>query len=875
MAMSDNETPQPNPEHDHGSSVEMPVSGSPQQPGQSPAPSASEPQSTDGDAQATMPPSSSRLGRVRHLAQSRKGVWAAVAVLCVAAGAVGSVLGAHTVARNDAAKARLTFPRTSAEIASTLKLALQHEEDLAVSTGTFFAGNPQASAAAFDAWVKWSQTLHRFPELQKLGLVALVRAPELPAFEARITGHPLKPATFATLISGRTVRSLGSRSTSTAVSRSTASSSAGLRIVPSGERTSYCLSAVELARGPLKHTRTVLDYCAQQHELLSSRDSALSSYAGVSAGHNHALEVEMPVYKGNVPPSGFTSRREAFVGWLREVLTPGAMFQQALRDHPGYAVRLRYKAGSSHVAFTSGTPQAGSQNASMSLHDGWTVRTFGPALPSADVLTDENALTLLIAGCLLSVLVGLLIVILGIGRPAAPVRKTRELRKIREVPHVDLYDALTALPNRALTLELAGRLVARAGRQSGMLAGALFIDIDWFKDVNEKLGQAAGDQLLRIVGERLEGVVRTGDIVGRLGGDQFLVLVESEARGVRLDSLARRVIESLHQAVALEDFGPSFFMTASIGVAYGRYTTPEDLLRDAELAVQAAKAAGKDRYTLFNANMRSVIESHGALEAELNAALQDKQFSLLYQPIYDLQAKRVVGLEALIRWQHPTRGVLLPADFIPLAEETGLIVPIGRWVLEEACSRAAAWNVAGHRVGISTMVSASQLNRDGFATDVRKALQQSGIDPSLLTLEIAESTIMLDVAAAAARLEEIRPLGVRFAIDDFGNGYAYRSNLEKMPLDYLKVDRSSLAASDDEDYRSWLLEAILHFGRDLSLTVIAKGIETREQLANIQAMGCTMAQGFFLGEPLPFGAVEGLVSADSQTAQAAPPSQAL
>jgi EAL domain-containing protein (putative c-di-GMP-specific phosphodiesterase class I) len=348
-----------------------------------------------------------------------------------------------------------------------------------------------------------------------------------------------------------------------------------------------------------------------------------------------------------------------------------------------------------------------------------------------------------------------------------------------------------------------------------------------------------------------------------------VVLVESEARGARLDSLARRVMEALHKPVALEDFGPSFVLTASIGVAFGQYVAPEDLLRDAHLALDAGKAAGKGRYTLFNANMRSVIEGRGALEAELNTALLDKQFFLLYQPIYDLRTQQVVGLEALIRWRHPTQGVLAPADFIPLAEETGLIVPIGRWALEEACSRAAAWNVAGHRVGISVQVSTNQLNRDGFATDVRRALQQSGIEPSLLTLEMAEATVMLDIAAATERLEQIKQLGVRIAIDDFGSGYAHRSDLQRMPLDFLKVDRSSLAASDDEDYRSWLLEAILHFARDLSVTVIAKGIETDEQMTTIQAMGCTMAQGLFMGEPTPADAVESLFDTRSPTAHAA------
>ncbi len=423
-------------------------------------------------------------------------------------------------------------------------------------------------------------------------------------------------------------------------------------------------------------------------------------------------------------------------------------------------------------------------------------------------------------------------------------------------PPEELYDVLTGLPNRGLTIDRAERMLARAGRNSAIMVGALFIDIDWFKDVNDKLGEEAGDQLLRIVAARLEDVVRTHDTVGRYAGDEFVVIVESQVRGMRLDSLARRIIEALHKPVDLEGFGPSFCLTASIGVAFGRYATAEDLLRDAHMALFAAKAAGKDRYTLFNANMRSIIEGRGVLEVDLNTALQDNQFSLLYQPVYDLSAGRVVALEALLRWVHPTKGEVAPSDFVPLAEESGLIVPIGRWVLEEACTRAAAWNVAGNQVAVAVKVSAKQLVREGFATDVLRALQMSGLDPSLLALEIAETTVMEDRATASRRLEALKQLGVKIAIDDFGSGYAYRSDLQQMPIDFLKVDRASLAASEDEDYRSWLLEAILVFGRDLALTVIAKGVESQEQAAALQAMGCTMAQGYFLGEPAPSEEVE-------------------
>ena len=841
-----------------------PVNGAPEQPVQDSAPSGGEPQNVNGGASPTTTTTSASgtdtLGRSQHVIRGRRGAWAAaVAVLCVAAGIVASALGAHAVARNDVADGRRAFQQTSTSIASTLKLAIRHEEQLVVSATTFFAGHSNASPAEFKTWVNWARATHRYPELDQLTLLTLVRAPELPAYQARITGHPVAVHPLR----GGTAHTAGIAGTATPAG-------GGIRIVPASSHRYYCLAVADLSRSAAVTTPTGFDYCARTPALLLSRDAGVGIYAPVSAGRAGALEVVTPVYGGYVTPHTVAGRGTASVGWLREVLVPSVVLRQALTGQPGYALRLRYRAGSSTVLFTSGAPQPGAQNTTTSLHNGWTVKTFGPSA-GGGVFADGHALALLIGGSLLSVLFGLLVFVLGSGREWAPA-SAPATEPPRDVPHEDLYDALTGLPNRALMLDRAERILARAGRQSETVAGALSIEIDWVKDVNDKLGQAAGDQLLKTVAQRLERVIRTGDTVGRLGGDEFVVLVESTARGVRLDSLARRVIEALHEPVELEGFGPSFVLTASIGVAFGRYTAPEDLLRDAQLA---AKAAGKDRYTLFNANMRSVIEGRGVLEVELNTALVDNQFFLLYQPIYDLNTRRVVGLEALIRWQHPEQGVLAPADFLPLAEETGLIVPIGRWVLEHACSRAAAWHVAGvtaagggGRVGVSVTVSPNQLNRDGFATDVQRALQQSGIDPSLLTLEIAETTVMRDIAASAQRLREVKQLGVRIALDDFGSAYASHSDLQRLSLDFLKVDRSSLAASDTEEYRSWLLETILVAGRALSLRVIAKGIETQEQMTTLQTMGCTMAQGIFMGEPTPADSVESLFDADLPAAPA-------
>ena len=801
--MSDSETPQPDP-----------------------APSADAPPSTNGGAQpaapsprADTPEPTSQVGHRR----GRRGLWAALAVLCFAVGTLASLLAAHSVAHNDGAKTRAGVQQSSKAIASTLKLAIQRQEELTVAAATFFAANPKASPAEFAVWVKWARTQRRYPELDAIGLIP---APPLPA--PTPTPPALLPASSA-LVHGT------------------------LTPVPTSPT-----SAAHPSPAPAHVSPT----------LLRSRYTGLSIYNPIMAGGRSALAVVTPVYRGNLTPHSVFGRRAASVGWLREVLVPGAMLRQVLVGHPGYAVALGYRgassngADSSHLVFTGGTPAAGAQSTTIGLHDGWTVTSF-TAATGPSVLGDEDALALLVAGTLLSALLGLLVFSLGSPRPSAkataPPQPPTEAQEANEPIDGELYETLTGLPNRALTLDRAERMVSRTGRDVGMLAGALFVDIDQLGEVNDKLGPDAGDQLLRIVGERLQEVVRDGDTVGRLGGDEFVVLVESAARGVRLDSLAQRMIAALHQPVELDDFGPSFVLTASIGVAFGRYASTGDLLRDAQLALVSAKAAGKDRYTLFNANMRTVIEGRAVLEAELNTALSEEQFFLLYQPIHELSTRKVVGLEALIRWRHPERGVLSPTDFIALAEETGLIVPIGRFILEEACGRAAAWNVAGHRVSVSVQVSPHQLNRDGFLTDVQRALQQSGIEPSLLTLEIPETAVMSDLATSAERLGDLKRLGVSIAIDDFGgSGYAHQADLQQMPFDSLRVDRSSLAASEDEDYRNWLLEAILLVGRDLSLAVIATGIETPEQMAALQAIGCTMAQGALLGQPTATDAVESL-----------------
>lgn len=749
---------------------------------------------------------------------SRTGLRLALAFVCVLLCAGFSLLVAGAIARQSKRDAEHRFQTTSAAIASSLNGAIRHERDLKVSTSTFFAGNSRATPGQFAAWAGWARAFAQFPELQRLSLLSAVKTSQLRSFAARIGVKVAKGASPA--------RQIGIR--------------------PSDVRAEYCLAAAEIVRGAGLPAPHGIDYCARESRLLASRGSGTSIER--SYGARGVWEVQTPVYRTLATPAGSNARNAQFVGWMREVINPAALVRGALAGHPTYAASLRYGRGPADVV-SFGARSTGAQSASARLAGGWTLTSFGPS--AAAPLLAEGRAWVLLTGLLIGLLLGAMMLLLGRGKAdqssAIIVPPAPEPVAVVEVE--PLYDPLTTLPNRALTLDRAGLVLARARRQSGLLAGVLLVDVDWFKDVNEKLGYEAGDQLLKIVAGRLQGVMRVEDTVGRLGADQFAVLIECTARSLRLDALAQRVLETLHQPIELDGFGPTFSMTASIGVAFGRYETAEDLLRDGDAALTAAKADGKGRYKLFDANTHSVVESRSSLEADLSAAVERQELSLDFEPIYELQSKAIVGFEARPCWTHPVEGEMAASELLELAQDCGLTVPIDRWTLEQACGQAAAWEVEGKAVSVSVKVGSEQLRREGLLTDVRRALQQSGVRPELLMLEVAESAVLSDVGATTERLKEIKSLGVRLAIDDFGDsGYAYHSNLRRMPIDCLRVDRSSLAASDDPEYRNWLFEAILMVGRELSLAVVAKGVQDEQQLGELQALGCTAAQGRCLSE---------------------------
>jgi len=455
----------------------------------------------------------------------------------------------------------------------------------------------------------------------------------------------------------------------------------------------------------------------------------------------------------------------------------------------------------------------------------------------------------------------LTVVVLGVLVSVRQFLAQRDLLSTQgQLSHQALHDALTGLPNRILVFDRAKQMLARARRAQAPVA-ALYVDIDNLKYVNDTYGHAAGDELLQVVGARLSGAIRESDTAGRLGGDEFAVLVEPSLDATP-ELVAERLLDVLHQPIELAAArGRTVSITASIGITYGHHATAEELLRDADLALYEAKAAGKNSYTVFDSRMRTGVQDRLELERDLEEALAAEQFVLLYQPIFDLEAETMTGVEALIRWHHPTHGIIPPDKFIPIAEDSGLIVPIGRWVLDTACAQAAAWHRQGHPLGMSVNVSARQLEHDNLLDEVHEALHVTGLDPDSLTLEITETALMRDSVAAAQRLRKLKMLGVRIAIDDFGTGYSSLAYLRQFPVDALKIDRSFISGiAESRESSNALIHTLVQLGKTLGIKTLGEGIEDQAQLQRLQREQCDLGQGFLFARPLEPAAVEQLLN---------------
>ncbi len=424
-----------------------------------------------------------------------------------------------------------------------------------------------------------------------------------------------------------------------------------------------------------------------------------------------------------------------------------------------------------------------------------------------------------------------------------------------------LHDRLTGLPNRVLLRDRVEHALARAGRRGASVA-LLIADVDGFKTINESLGHDGGDRLLVAVAQRLTELLRPGDTVARMGGDEFALLCEDVGGYHEAVGIAARVVGAFEKPFQVQ--GADLSITASVGVAVGALAgpAPELLLRDADVAMYRAKDGGRDRFEVFDETMLAAATERLSVENDLRRGIAQGQLRLYYQPIVHIDTGAIAGFEALVRWQHPERGMLPPVEFITTAEETGLIVPLGRYVLEEACRQAATWadmHVTGGQLRVSVNVSAKQLAQPGWSDEVAQVLAESELAPRQLVLEITESVLMDDTDLTAVRLEELRRLGVRIAIDDFGTGYSSLGYLRRLPVDILKIDKSFIDGVAEGPHESALARAVVKLASTLRLEAVAEGISTRKQLLQLRRLRCPYGQGYYFSRPQPPAAIPGLL----------------
>ncbi len=419
--------------------------------------------------------------------------------------------------------------------------------------------------------------------------------------------------------------------------------------------------------------------------------------------------------------------------------------------------------------------------------------------------------------------------------------------------HQAIHDPLTGLPNRTLFVDRLGRELTRAAAMNRRMA-VLFLDLDRFKVVNDSLGHSAGDRLLVAVADRLSGAMRPDDVVARFGGDEFTVLCQNVTSAETAELIAERIGEVIAKPVPLVE--GEVFVTASIGIAMsdGQHDTPETLLRNADAAMYSAKENGRDRSEVFDAPTHHRAVDDLRTDSALHRAIERGELRMHYQPVLDIARGALTGFEALIRWQHPERGLVPPSEFIPLAEETGLIVPLGAWALEESCRQAVRWYKASSdrtRLSMSVNLSPRQLAEPSFPNDVARVLSQTGMYPDSLWLEITETTLMRDIESALSALGALRALGLHLAIDDFGTGYSSMAYLERLPVESLKIDRSFVAGVGRRSDSSAIATAIVSLAHALRLKTVAEGIEQPEQLEWLRSIGCEFGQGFLFGPARP------------------------
>ncbi len=729
------------------------------------------------------------------------------------------------------------FASEAVDLSNSLDATLKSTMSLTRAMRSIATMEPQASETRF---LQWYEQLQRDAGVQNDVVTALIEpipASQLAAFRRQAEADPA----FRAVLGGR------------------------FQILPPGRRSVYCLTrAIVGDPATISLYPGLVDYCAPVvsnigHSPVAAL-AALATDTGTFVatalpgfGRRSIVAVGAAVYRLGAPVATVSERRRAFIGSVGTTFDAGALVQRLL-DRPNLKLTLEHSNPGGPVESVShaGSNQrglSGIYSERIALHEGWSVVASGTA--EQPVTANARAALAFGVGVLITALAYLLYNVLARSRQRAwglVGERTGELE------YSALHDPLTDLPNRELVLDRAEQILARA-RRLGVPATALFMDIDDFKQINDRHGHQIGDEVLRHVGARLRSVLRDNDTVGRLGGDEFVMLVDPVGFDATPDLLAQRILDVLRQPIELSGHAP-LEISASIGIATGMPGTAENLMQDADLALYKAKALGKNGFARFESAMHVAAQDRIHLEMDLGEALANRELYLVYQPMLELETELVVGVEALLRWRHPRDGVIAPDAFIPIAEDSGLIIPIGRWVLEEACRQGAAWHAAGHTMGISVNVSTRQLERTEFAEEVRQALRSSRLEPEKLTLEITETVLMRRPDVTARLLSELKSLGVSIAVDDFGTGYSSLAYLRQFPVDSLKIDRTFITGLARSDEAQALAHTLIQLGKALGLQTLAEGVEDRAQALALRGEGCDLVQGYLFARPLAVDALE-------------------
>jgi diguanylate cyclase (GGDEF)-like protein len=750
---------------------------------------------------------------------------AALFVLLLLLGVGGSVAAGNVVLDDESRKAALEFDAASSDVAARVRTEVRRVEDLSRSAQAFVRLVPEVTSRELRAWADDILLRENFPAVPDIAVVDVVDHEDLPAHIAKVTADAAasgQPATFV--------------------------------LDPLEPAAAYCLrSAVtgtpsELGFNLCPGASPEVASTVRSLDHIQMRPRDLEGDAVLSIG--------MPLYRTPGIPAP-AEREASFIGLVGFSFDPTQLLRSTLEAHRGLEASLEFRdpdnesEGYKEGTFRTGAIAGRAESRRIDLGNGWRVvvtqRVSDPGL-----LANPRSRQTILGGAALSLLIVVLLYVLATGRARA-----LRLVKVRteQLQHQALHDSLTGLANRALLMDRIEQLLARSRRNSSEPA-CLFLDLDGFKNVNDSLGHEAGDLLLRSVATRLLGAVREADTIARIGGDEFVVLLDGATIEAAPELVAERLVDVLRQPFDVDGVESTMRVTASVGIATGVRPSGDDLLRDADFALYEAKGAGRNRLAVYRADMQSTIQHGVELEFDLRSALERGQLRLMYQPIYNLDDLSVDGFEALLRWQHPTLGLVMPDEFIPMLERTGHIIEVGRWVLHEACDQLARWRAMGSTATVSVNVAARQFDNGVLLTDVRSALAAAMLDPAALTVEITETSLMHNLPLCVEQLTALREMGVQVAIDDFGTGYSSLASLQRLPVDSLKIDRSFIAAMSEGSEARALVHTIVQLGRDLGLRTLAEGVETAEQMANLRGDHLTQAQGYLFAHPLEADEVE-------------------